>query len=196
MNPKRYLDALLILLVVAFIGQSALAAVRTRVASRPSFAPGSPMVVGDTLPGVRGYLRSGTSTTIRLASDPGTVTVLYAFHPECAHCHKVAPDWAEHFSADSDSEAFVRRIAVTGDSTSAAYAYAVRFGWDVDVVSVRPLTAVDREYALISRTPWVFVFDSDGVLRFEGHGNALEEVAQVVAELSAVTDGFRGEMIG
>ena len=77
----------------------------------------------------------------------------------------------------------VQRIAVTNDSVGPAVAYAERFGWNVEVLSVAELTPGDREYSLFSRTPWVFVFDSAGVLRFDGHGRRLEQMIQVIAAL-------------
>ena len=194
-NAKRCLDVLLTVLVIGLVGQSALAIARTQEANTRQPASGRPMVVGDTMLEVTGHFREGTSSTIRLASDLGTVTVLYSFHPECVHSHTVAPNWGEHFSAVANSEAGVRRITITSDSTAAAYEYARRFGWSVDVVGVRPLAPGHREYALVSRTPWVFVFDSDGILRFEGHGNALEQVNHLVAGLAAVGDSLKGEAI-
>lgn len=195
MNAKRCLDVVLTVLVMGLVFQSAVAIKRTQEANTRQPASGRLMAVGDTLLEVRGYLRGGISSTIRLASSPGTVTILYSFHPECVHSHTVAPNWAEHFSAVFDREAGVRRIAVTNDITDAAYEYAERFGWDVDVVGIRPLKPAHREYALVSRTPWVFVFDSDGVLRFEGHGNTLEQIGQIVAGLSGIANNFEGETV-
>ena len=195
MNSKRCLDVLLTVLVLGFVGQSIVAVTRTQETNTRLPASGRPMVVGDTLLEVTGYFRGGTSSTIRLATDTGTVTILYSFHPECVHSHSVAPNWAEHFSAVFNSDEGVRRIAVTSASTDAAYEYAERFDWSVDVVAVRLLAPAHREYALVSRTPWVFVFDADGILRFEGHGNALAQVGQVVAGLSVVTDGLEGEAV-
>ena len=182
MKSTRYLDLLFTLLVAGIIGQSTLAIVRTREAT-PSAQSSSRMAVGDTLVAVMGNLEGGVPTTIRLAGDAGVVTVLYAFHPECVHSHTLAPKWAEHFSADSDSESIVRRIAVTNDSAESGLAYAERFDWKIDVLSVQQLTPPGLESSLLSRTPWVFVFDSVGVLRFEGHGNQLEPLMQVVREL-------------
>lgn len=195
LNAKRCLDVLLTVLVMGMVGQSAVAIGRTQEADTGQPASEDLIAVGDTLLEVVGYFRGGTSSTIRLASNPGAVTILYSFHPQCVHSHTVAPNWAEHFSTVFDREVGVRRIAVTNDSTDAAYKYAERFGWSVDVVGIRPLTPAHREYALVSRTPWVFVFDSDGVLRFEGHGNALEQVGKVVAELSVIANSLEGETV-
>ena len=195
MNSKRCLDVLLTVLVLGVVGQSTVAITRTQEANTGLPASGRPMAVGDTLLEVTGYFRGGTSSTIRLASDAGTVTILYSFHPECIHSHTVASNWAEHFSAALNNDVGVRRFAITDASTDAAYEYAKRFRWSVDVVGVRPSALAHREYALVSRTPWVFVFDSNGILRFEGHGNALELVGRVVAGLSVVADRPEGETV-
>ena len=182
MKSKRWLNALLLLLVAGIVGQTVLAASHARHASTPS-APASAMAVGDTLPALAGNLDGSVPTTVRLATDSGMATVLYVFHPDCVHCHAVAPEWAEHFSADHTNGPLMQRIAVTNDSVGPAVAYAERFGWNVDVLSVAQLTPGDREYSLFSRTPWVFVFDSAGVLRFDGHGRRLEQMIQAIDAL-------------
>jgi len=85
--------------------------------------------------------------------------------------------------ADRASGSLVQRIAVTNDSVGPAVAYAEGFGWNVEVLSVEELTPGDRAYSLFSRTPWVFVFDSAGVLRFDGHGRRLEPMMQAIDAL-------------
>lgn len=182
MKLTRWLNALLFLLVVGVGGQIVLAVGRAWQANPPS-APASAMVVGDTLPALAGNLEGNVPTTVRLATDTGIATVLYVFHPDCVHCHAVAPEWAEHFAANHTNRSVVQRIAVTNDSVGPAAAYAESFGWNVEVLSVEGLTPADREYSLFSRTPWVFVFDSAGVLRFDGHGRRLEPMMQAIDAL-------------
>lgn len=182
MKSTRWLNALLFLLVVGIGGQAVLAVGRAWQASPPS-APASAMVVGDTLPALAGNLEGSIPTNVRLATNAGVATVLYVFHPDCVHGHVVAPEWAEHFSADRTDSPMVQRIAVTNDSVGPAVAYAERFGWNVEVLSVAELTPADRGYSLFSRTPWVFVFDSAGVLRFDGHGRRLEQMIQAIDAL-------------
>ena len=182
MKLTRWLNVLLFLLVAGIGSQVVLVVDRARQAS-PRSAPVFAMAVGDTLPALAGNLKANVPTTVRLATDAGIATVLYVFHPDCVHCHAVAPGWADHFSADHTDRPLVRRIAVTNDSVGPAVAYAERFGWNVDVLSVGDLTLGDREYSLFSRTPWVFVFDSAGVLRFDGHGRRLEQMVQAIDAL-------------
>lgn len=182
MKPTRWLNLLLFLLVLGIAGQMILAVDRARQASPPS-APASAIVVGDTLPALAGKLEGSVATTVRLATDAGIATVLYVFHPDCVHCRAVAPDWAEHFSAEQTNRPMVQRVAVTNDSVGPAVAYAERFGWNIEVLSVGELTPSARESSLFSKTPWVFVFDSAGVLRFDGHGRQLEQMTQAIDAL-------------
>lgn len=99
--------------------------------------PGAVLSIGDTLRVLAGPKTDGKPTIVRLGT--GAVTVLYAFHTECAHCLKVASKWAPN------PQAF----------------------WNLHA-------------SLLSRTPWVFVFDPDGVLRYHGHGNDMEGLAESV----------------
>ena len=196
MKSKRCLNVLLVVLVAGVIGQSFSVAGRKNPAVLSS-GPPSVIQLGDTLLSLTGFTKGGVATTIRLAADPGTVTVLYAFHPDCVHCLTVAPTWAEHFSANaSTTSKTVRRIAVAHDSAESALDYANRFGWNVGVLSLGHLSSASRDYSLVSKTPWLFVFDSDGVLRFHGHGSQLEQVDQAVADLSDAAGAARFETIG
>ena len=178
---KRYQDLLLALLTFGITAQILFAIGFHRDAEDPlALAPA--ILVGDTLGMLSGQVANGTQTVVSLTADPGTVTVLYAFHPECAHCDAVAPTWASHFAS---GEPRVRRIAVTGDLHGPAANYAARFGWNVNLLSVSQLALTDREYSLISKTPWLFVFDWNGVLRFQDHGSELERAKEVVAAISS-----------
>ena len=184
---KRHQNLLLTLLVSGVLAQTLVVVGYSTDAKDPvTSAPA--VLVGDTLDSLSGQAADGTSTRIPLTADPGTITVLYAFHPECAHCDTVAPTWASHFV---DADPTVRRVAVTGDRHGPAMTYASSHGWTVDLLSVPQLTFTDREYSLISKTPWLFVFDWNGVLRFQGHGSELERVEQVVAAISSGSTQYR-----
>ncbi|MCY3677074.1 MAG: hypothetical protein F4Z31_13600 [Gemmatimonadetes bacterium] len=178
---KRYQNPFLVLLLCGVFAQALLVIGHTRDAEEP-FAAAPAVLVGDTLATLSGQLPDGTSTVVPLTADPGTMTVLYSFHPECEHCDTVAPVWASHFAS---ADPTVRRIAVTADLHEPAVTYAARFGWSVDLLSVSQLGLTDREYSLVSRTPWLFAFDWNGVLRFQGHGSELDRVKQVVAAMAA-----------
>ena len=185
---KRYQDAVLFLLVLAVIGQG-LYVIARQDPARNTVAAASTVLVGDTVASLSGYLNDDVPAVVSLDGDPGTVTVLYAFHSECAFCDDVGPAWASHFAAVPEPGSGVRRIALTRDPPGPAAAYAEHFRWRVDLLSVSQLAETSREHSLVSRTPWVFVFDSEGVLRFHDHGAELERIERAVASLSSLGAG-------
>ncbi len=151
------------------------------VAGRPYFtdnsrSPGAAVQVGDTVPALVGYDPTGVRKTIPLIDDHRFATVLYVFHPECAHSDGVALAWEAHF-ANGPGDSNVRRIAVTSDAPAAASQYAAQFGWQVELLSLAQPDHADQARSLTSRTPWLFVFDSRGVLRLQAHGSELEQLA-------------------
>lgn len=147
-----------------------------------------PLAVGDTAPALNGYGGLGNPVTVSLPNDEGTqVTVIYTFHPDCPHSRSWGREWARHFDQVQAIDSGVRRIALTVDSPSSGQGFADHFGWEVELLSVAGLSPRRRAYSLVARTPWVFVFDSDGVLRFGGHGSELEQVNAVVSRLLSST---------
>ena len=181
---KKYQDVALFLLVLAIIAQTIHATVGARPAD-DAMAPAPTVLIGDTVPSLTGYTEGGVLTTVSLDSDPDTATVVYAFHPECAFCDTVAPEWVAHLATDDPTPVPVRRIAVTRELPGPAATYAKRFGWEVNLMSVSGSAEASPELFLVSRTPWIYVFDSDGVLRFRGHGAELEPVDQALSEIAA-----------
>ena len=179
---KRYQDVVLFLLLLVVAAQAVHIVVRPgRADDGVATTPG--VLVGDTLGALTGHLGDGVRGIVPLDSDPGTVTVLYAFNSECAFCDDVAPEWAGHFTSTAPSGTTIRRIAVTRDLPGQAASYAERFGWEVDLLSVAQTSQSSRESVLVSRTPWVYVLDSDGVLRFQDHGAELNRMEQAIAAI-------------
>ncbi len=78
-----------------------------------------------------------------------------------------------------------RTVALTQDLPGPAASYAERFSWDVELLSMPDAVPPDIGYPLVSRTPWVFVFDSGGVLRLQGHGGELDLVEQAAQSISS-----------
>lgn len=147
-----------------------------------------PLSVGDAVGGLAGLAADGSPSRLGLAETGRTATVLFAFHPDCVHSDTVAEDWARHFAGDGPAMTGARTLAVTRATAGAAAAYAQRFAWDVELLSMPNLSRSDMKYSLVSRTPWVFVFDSEGVLRFQDHGGELERAAQAVAAMAAAAE--------
>ena len=173
---------LLALLLVAIGVQGLLLASRDRPEA-DAILPAPAFGVGDTLRTLAGETEEGSTAVIPLETGAGSATVLYAFHPECAYCDSIAPAWSRYPSIDDVGGTRVRRLAVTMDIPGPALAYATRFGWKMDVLSMSRLTPADRDYSLLAKTPWIFVFDAGGVLRFQGHGSDLELAEEAVLGL-------------
>ena len=183
---KNRRDIVLILLLLGAAVQVLVAASRARPADAAG-APAAQLAVGDALPRLEGVDVDGNPSSIPLANDDGVVTVLFAYHSVCAHSDTVAPDWTSFLADGSWSAGVTRTLAVTRDPPDAALAYAERFGWDVEILSAPDVLPSDIRHSLVSRTPWVFVFDSDGVLRFQDHGGELDLVERAVAGLASAT---------
>lgn len=83
------------------------------------------------------------------------------------------------------------RVSLAGIAEAATVVYAfhsecahclsVAPAW---VLSLAHLPSKDRALLLVSRTPWVFVFDSVGVLRHHGHGSELAKVDEVLESIA------------
>ena len=176
---KRLSDGLLGLLGLGILAQVAVAIAGTRTIS-PDVTSSASVVVSDTLVALTGHDSAGTLTTIPLVANPGRVTVLYAFHPECAHCDRVAPNWTQHFVKHGHMHPSVRTIAVTRASHQSAVAYASQYDWETELLSLAALSPRSPANALVAKTPWIFVFDSQGVLLLHEHGARLDRVDQAI----------------
>lgn len=189
MRRKDWMKRRDLMLIVLFAGVAVQLSVATGRLRSLDFTvvPAPQLAVGNSVRALAGLAADGSSEQLVLADGGGTVTVLYAFHPDCAHSDTVAEEWARYFAGEHVGLPGTRRLAVTRDLPESASAYAERFGWDVELLSIPNLTPSDVKYSLVSRTPWVFVFDSDGVLRFHDHGGELERVEQAVQSIAEAT---------
>lgn len=177
---SRLLRLVLPLALLALAAQVASIARQSGALARA----GSParLAVGDTVRFLNGAREDGERTQVELASPQRAATVVYAFHPECRQGEVVSREWAKRFDAPVRSG--VRRIAVSQARPAAAAAYAKGAGWQVEVISVAQLEPAAHGRILAARTPWVFVFDSAGVLRHHGHGNDLGAVGRALRALA------------
>lgn len=188
---KRYQDVALFLLVLAIFAQTLHVIVRAQPAD-DTVAPAPTAPIGDTVPALTGHTDDSVLTTVSLVADGRhTATVVHALHPACAFCDTVAPEWAAHFAAGDPKAAPVRRIAVTREVPGPAATYAQQFNWGIDLLSLSGSAETSPEAFLASRTPWVYVFDPDGVLRFDAHGADLEHVDHAVAEITSMSEAAR-----
>lgn len=178
-------DVVLTVLVLGAAVQVLVAAQRMRpLEGAPG--PAAQLAVGDALPVLEGVGADGSPLSVPLANDEGAVTLLFAYHSECAHSDTVAPDWASFFAGKTWGADGIRTLALTRDLPGPAAFYAERFGWDVALLSTPDAVPSDIRHSLVSRTPWVFVFDPGGMLRFQGHGGELDLVEQAVASIASL----------
>lgn len=184
---KRFPDLLLALMIGAIVVQIWIAAGRAPTGEYRS-GPPAPLDLGDTVRLVTGYIKPGQVDTLYLDDETTHVTVLYSYDPDCVHSRTLGPTWARHFKEVRPTDARVRRLAVTLANPSSARDFADHLGWQVEVLSVAGLTPLKREHALVSRTPWVFVFDSRGVLHLHSHGSQLDQVEAAVSHLLVLSE--------
>ena len=190
---KRFQDLVLSLLLIGIAVQIWIVFVPMPVGGNRSGVPEA-VGVGDTLLLCTGYVAPDAPDTISLDEETAGVTVIYSFHPDCGYSATLGSRWARHFDDAQQPDAGIRRFALTLDSLSSALDFAESFGWEVEVVSVAGLSPMQREYSLVSRTPWVFVFDSNGVLQRHVHGSELGAVEAAVSRLlpeDVARPGFR-----
>lgn len=164
-------------LLLGIVGQAAVTAVGALVVASPA-AEAPDLLLGDSWSALRGTTLDGSSSSLVLPGD--RPTIVYAFNSTCEPSNAVGTLWSRHFAKPLP----VRRIAVSLDHPADAATYARRFGWKIDLLSAFRLAPTAPERVLASRTPWVFVFDADGVLAHAGHGSSVPELERVVRELT------------
>lgn len=176
------LRRLLALLLLGLVAQIASAAWRQSMVP-PAGLPAVQLAVGDTVRILAGLAEDGEQTRVELAAPDRVGSVVYAFHPECSQGEAVAREWTKRWDAPPMGPR-VRRIAVSHALPATAAAYARRADWKIEVLSVAHLEPTALGYVLASRTPWVFVFDAAGILRYHGHGNDPSAVDRSVRALA------------
>ncbi|MYG81163.1 MAG: hypothetical protein F4187_05065 [Gemmatimonadetes bacterium] len=178
---KRLKDTVLVLLLLGIVVQGWVwidhRSPGTDAAVQDAMEP------GDSLPMLKGHDRDRRPTSIQLTAGGQMNTVIYVYHPDCGPCGTVAPDWARHFSDISARGPAVRMIALTRAGFPGASDFADRFDWHIEILSLTGVDMSPAERHLISKTPWVFVFDSNGVLRLQAHGAELGRVEETLALL-------------
>lgn len=134
------------------------------------------MAHGDTVNSLQVRFDDGRSGQYRPGGGGRRWTVLLAFRSDCAPSHVVAPEWSRWLSAARPVDV----LAVTRDSLAAALAYRERQRWPVRLVSVQGARRGSAEHSLITRTPWIFLLDPAGVVRYQGHGSTLALLDSII----------------
>lgn len=183
MKPRRFSDWILVGLSLLVVVQVALFASRRASPDLPAAPPPAFIVPGDRLGNVTVILAGDRSEPL-VGPSAERATLVMAFHSECAHCATVAPAWQEWLEARATSS--LRILGLSREPLEGAQAYARQHGWPLEIASV-PDDPTAEGFRLVTRTPWLILLDADGVVRFEGHGDKLDELEPLLAELTPDT---------
>jgi hypothetical protein len=174
---KRGLDPAILGLAVLLVVQLAVVLNRQTMRASPDFQP---VIAGVSLNDIQAIGPAGAEPAV---DGP---TLLLAFHSECAHCLRVSPQWAEWLRTHGSD----RVIAISREELDVAARYASEQDWSVLVRSIPTADLRGLETALLSRTPWIYVVDADGIVQAAGHGNRIEELGALFEDL-VHSDGKR-----
>lgn len=139
-----------------------------------------PLRLGDQFATLDGQM-DGKAVQIALRRPDNRWTAVLAFASTCVHCDAVAPVWSSWLRQEHAFDV----VGITRDSASVAAEYSREHGWPLRILNVE--RGDPRTDVFVSRTPWVFLFDEHGVMRYEGHGStvgAMDSVMRVQGGLS------------
>jgi peroxiredoxin len=148
-----------------------------RAAGESPRTPPVGIAVGDT---IQAFQVAG-ATPVALTARDGKWTVLMAFRSTCAWCDSVAPQWSAWLAKPSSACV----LGITSDSPDSAAAYRDGKRWSLELVPAPKQEPGTVESSLLSRTPWVYVLDDRGVVRYHGHGSNLPKVDSLLAARGA-----------
>lgn len=178
--------ATLVVLLMAAVIQMGLLWKRAAAARPPVSAPAVFLAPGDTVPVLQVRREDGNRVPFAPASTDDRWTVVLAFRSDCKPSQAVSTGWREWLSASRP----VNVLAVTRDSLPVALAYRDAQRWPVRVLSLERPRRGTPEHSLVTRTPWVFLLDPAGVVRFQGHGGDLATVDSLIARSATRPAGF------
>ncbi len=182
MKKARLKDGAVLGLSLLAVAQLAALGFRQAQGRQPV---GGGLGVGDDVSEV--LSRDESDRPVPLAT--GRPTLLLVFHSECGHCARVAPVWQDWLE---DHRRDVRALAVSSESLESARAYVAEHHWGTEIRTVSAAQLGGAGHALTSRTPWLFVIDTAGVILAEGHGSRIVELGAILlAAPSATRDATR-----
>jgi hypothetical protein len=165
-------------LMVAALFQGGV--ILNRATAGPGPAARPPLVfqsLGDTLGSLQVLAEGGSRKAWRAGSAEAAWTVVMAFRSDCVPSRNAAPAWREWLGRPHP----VKAVAVTRDSLSVARRYRDSEGWAVPVLSVNGARRGTPEHLLVARTPWLFLVDPQGIVRYQGDGTSLAALDAFIA---------------
>jgi thiol-disulfide isomerase/thioredoxin len=136
-----------------------------------------PVRVGYELPALVVEVAPGRDSLVRFGE--GELVILLSFSDSCGHCHTVAPLW----KAVMDSVGVRRWFAVSRDAAEVAVAFLSKYELNLPLLRVAPPMSGKVGFALTMMTPWVYVVDGKGVVRYTSSGWALRQALRVADSL-------------
>jgi hypothetical protein len=103
---------------------------------------------------------------------------LLVFSPNCPHTATVSSEWAR-WTAGAPSD--VEVLAISADGLAGAVTYAKTHRWNAAVGSIPEWAESAVSRAMLGRTPWIFLLDELGLVRFDAHGAHLAQLDSAVA---------------
>ena len=174
------------LTTVGLLGLAGLAALQGLVlfGSRSGPEGDLPWIqAGDALGQIGAAAASGTKASLAT----GDTLLLLVFHSDCGHCQRVIPvwrDWIDDRPPDFDV------VAVTSESREAAAAFLASFGWYPEIWTVGENDGPAGRRSLVTRTPWAFFLDGEGIVLGEAHGRLAQELAAGWSKNSLTKAGY------
>lgn len=165
------------LLALALVQAGAIVYSVTRPGDAVAIRPPD-LVIGETVRTIPGRDSLSRITQVRLGRNGPSWSVLLAYSPTCAWCDSVAPLWKRWIR---DTRVRVHVVGVASGDPLAARRYAHAHEWrlaELLVVDSAVTGGLGRQ--LTRKTPWFFLFDSTGTLRYSGHGNEIGLVDSLV----------------
>lgn len=166
---QRLLGAGLVILAVVQVGLLATNLRKQADVDRRD----SPLSTGDTIQVLVGTVE-GRDTTLEFGRNQNW-TALLVFHSKCVFSQQVAADWKDWLSQPHDYHV-VLLSREPADSAAAFQRAQLSHGTLLIVNEDHPGSAERR---VSGNTPWLFLIDSRGVIRFDGQGRRLLELDSV-----------------
>lgn len=140
--------------------------------SAPEATIATSLDVGDTITVLTMFDERGKPVQLGASDSSSRWTVLLSVYSHCIWCDSIAPTWKEYIDQPHD---YVVHM-VSREPIDTLIEYADSKGYDVSLLSIGGATDGSLERELTGKTPWIYVLDSDGVLRLAEHGFAVDSL--------------------
>lgn len=141
---------------------------------------GASAEVGQDLGGVKLTSDAGQPTLLRELVRGSEWTAVLAVHSRCAWCDSISPDWRRVLQQPNR----YRIVFLGREPLDSLSSYLEAKSLYAPFATVFGAADGSVERAIAGRTPWVYLVDSTGTLRYSEHGSALSVLDSVIGDLS------------